>query len=379
VAERSRKTDRAVAPVPFRVPYSRIGNLMAELPDSFIYELRSTPAAPKPYLTGLRRPSAERATTQICGSPAGPKRANDPRNRLWRHYLEYVRAWKPQVFLFENVPGLLREFPGFSRTVEAELNGEYRVECRRLVAQFYGTPQFRDRVILQGVRRELSTGALWPKPTCSEFYVYTRKFDVGISMAEALQDLGPCEPFRKGCPSDHVYVPLTKAEAALARHVPNGGSLKDIPDRHLPVPYRGRERTHSGWTWFYRKPRPDLPGRGVISSIRPNYATILAPDISYVESKKGWEWNAVDPLGHTDKRGFYTSPVPARRLTVRECARLQTFPDWFEFVGSPVEQHRQIGNAVPVELSRRLCESAALLILDRGSASAIADSQLELF
>src|SRR5262249_21723712 len=70
VAERSRKTDRAVAPVPFRAPYSRIGNLMAELPYSFIYELRSTPAAPKPYLTGLRRPSAERTTTQICESPA---------------------------------------------------------------------------------------------------------------------------------------------------------------------------------------------------------------------------------------------------------------------------------------------------------------------
>src|SRR5262249_46640202 len=55
---------------PFRAPYSRIGNLMAELPYSFIYELRSTPAAPKPYLTGLRRPSAERTTTQICESPA---------------------------------------------------------------------------------------------------------------------------------------------------------------------------------------------------------------------------------------------------------------------------------------------------------------------
>src|SRR5215831_20294675 len=77
VAERSRKTDRAVAPVPFRAPYSRIGNLMAELPYSFIYELRSTPAAPKPYLTGLRRPSAERTTTQICESPANVRSQSD--------------------------------------------------------------------------------------------------------------------------------------------------------------------------------------------------------------------------------------------------------------------------------------------------------------
>ena len=300
-------------------------------------------------------------------SSAGPKKKEDPRNKLWNHYLEYVKSWKPKVFLMENVYGFLREFPAFSEKAQIILDGKYRLFARRFVTQYYGVPQFRDRVIIQGVRRDVASGPLWPEPTAPEFYHYTKPFHSAISMVRALEDLGPANA-SSGLFADHISVPLGATDLAIARHIPNGGSLKNIPDDYLPKPYSGRVRTSNGWTWFYRKPRPEMPGRGVIASIRPNYATILAPDIKNNKTRAGTNWELINPLQFTDKNGLYTSPVEPRRLTLRECARLQTFPDWFRFSGNPLDIHRQIGNAVPVEFARRLSESAASLIIHGDNA-----------
>ncbi len=310
-------------------------------------------------------------------SSAGPKDAQDPRNKLWQHYLEYVRVWQPKVFLMENVPGFRREFPVFAKEAERVLGGRYKLFCKRFVTQYYGVPQFRDRLIIQGVRNDVAQGPAWPIPTSPEVYNYTKNFPTAISMAQALEDLGPATSSFSPH-SDHFAVPLGEGDDLVARHIPNGGSLKDIPDPRLPAPYNGRERTHGGWTWYYRKPRPVLPARGVIASIRPIYATILAPDV-FVKGKLGsWRWEAVDCQAHTDSNGYYTSPVPQRRLTIRECARLQTFPDWFRFKGTPLQVHRQIGNAVPVEFARRLCEAVSLLI-EHGNEMVIRPAQKDLF
>ena len=310
-------------------------------------------------------------------SSAGPKKAGDPRNKLWQHYLEYVGAWQPKIFLIENVPGFLGEFPEFSREVEKALAGRYRVFCRRFITQYYGVPQFRDRIIVQGVRKDVARGPCWPSPTAPEVYHYTKSFPTSVSMAQALEDLGPADVDRSSLP-DHKSVPLGDGDAHIAWHIPNGGSLKDIPDSRLPSPYAGRMRTHGGWTWYYRKPRPDLPARGVIASIRPNYATILAPDVFVTGRVGNWRWKEVDRAANTDQGGYYTSSVLPRRLTIRECARLQTFPDWFKFSGTPLQVHRQIGNAVPVEFARRLCEASARLI-EHGDEAAELNSQRELF
>ena len=310
-------------------------------------------------------------------SSAGPKNKDDPRNKLWQRYLEYVRVWQPKVFLIENVPGFLAEFPAFSREVEMALTGRYKVFCRRFITQYYGVPQFRDRVIVQGVRADVANGPCWPSPTSPEVYHYTKPFPTAISMNEALADLGPANT-EKAVVHDHRSIPLGDQDADIALHIPNGASLKDIPDDYLPPPYTGRIRTHGGWTWYYRKPRPSLPARGVIASVRPNYATILAPDITIKKVLDSWQWEEVSVKENTDRDGYYTSPVPPRRLTIRECARLQTFPDWFKFKGSPLQVHRQIGNAVPVEFARRLCESIALLI-EHGNEVADRSDQGELF
>jgi DNA (cytosine-5)-methyltransferase 1 len=315
-------------------------------------------------------------------SSAGPKDREDPRNKLWAAYLRALKICRPKVFVLENVLGFQRELPQFTAAVAHTLGAAYRVGARKLVTQFYGVPQFRHRLFVVGVREDVGAGPVWPEPVCAETFDYTATFPGMISMQETLQDLGPpasaLDRFGDG-DLDHIFVPLGAEDASIGMHIPNGGSLKDIPNVHLPSPYAGRERGIRGWTWYYRKPRPELPSRSVISSIRPNYATILAPDVWHEQRDGRWTWKSVQSSDYRSADGLYTSPVPPRRLTVRECARLQTFPDEFRFCGTMLEKHRMIGNAVPCEFSRRLCEVIRRLLDGEIEAPEWQAEQISLF
>jgi DNA (cytosine-5)-methyltransferase 1 len=315
-------------------------------------------------------------------SSAGSKDLADPRNQLWRAYLGAVAHARPKVFVMENVTGFGRELSAFLEAVRMETDNAYLIRERDVVTQFYGVPQFRHRKIVLGVRRDIVKGWPWPTPVDKEHHDYTRCSPGLISLEAALADLGPPDDYQ---PSgtldgrDHIAVPLVGNDLDIAQHIPNGGSLKDIPDPWLPAPYAGRERKGvRGWQWYYRKPRPHLPGRTVLASIRPIYATILFPDVWLEGAPGAWSWKPVPREEFTDKYGYYTSPVSPRRLTVRECARIQTFPDSFRFTGTLLEKHRQIGNAVPVEFSRRLCE-AVRQMLDGELLPASSQEQQPLF
>jgi DNA (cytosine-5)-methyltransferase 1 len=316
-------------------------------------------------------------------SSAGSKDAADPRNLLWSAYLEAVARARPKVFVMENVTGFGSELPLFLKAVRAETADDYLIRERDVVTQFYGVPQFRHRKIVIGVRRDVVRGWPWPTPVEKEHHEYTRLSPGLISMETALADLGPPDAYdRNGTPDgrDHVSVPLVGNDLEIAQHIPNGGSLKDIPDGRLPAPYAGRKRVGvRGWQWYYRKPRPYLPGRTVLASVRPNYSTILFPDVWLEGSHGAWKWKPVPREEFTDKGGCYTSPVPARRLTVRECARLQTFPDTFRFAGTVLDKHRQIGNAVPVEFSRRLCEAIRKMLDGETMPASTSEDQQLLF
>lgn len=313
-------------------------------------------------------------------SSAGSKKISDPRNQLWKAYLEAVAESRPKVFVMENVTGFGRELSAFIDAVHNETSDAYLIRERDVVTQFYGVPQFRHRKIVIGVRRNLNLGWPWPTPVAEEHHDYTRASEGLISLQHALSDLGPPADFnRLGTDdgSDHICVPLAGNDLEIACHIPNGGSLKDIPDSKLPPPYAGRERAGvRGWQWYYRKPRPHLPGRTVLASIRPIYATVLFPDVWLEETTGGWAWKPVPREDYTDRDGYYTSPVPPRRLTVRECARLQTFPDSFRFSGNVLDKHRQIGNAVPVEFSRRLCDAVRRMLDGDDDPASLADEQM---
>jgi DNA (cytosine-5)-methyltransferase 1 len=293
-------------------------------------------------------------------SSAGPKRLDDPRNKLWGAYLDVLKRTNAKSFLLENVPGFEKELPNFLEQIEKTFPGKFRIEHKKLISQYYKVPQFRHRLFVIGVPKRCKTQNLWPIPTDLEIFNYTKKFSSMITLKEAIEDLGPPvaaeDKFGPGG-LDHSYVKLSIADNLIASHIPNGGSLKDIPDNNLPKPYAGRIRGPKGWTWYFRKPRLDLPARSVLASIRPNFSTVLAPDIFYKRSEGDWKIENVVSDEYTDSNGLYTSPVEQRRLTVREYARIQTFPDDFIFLGTMIEKYRMIGNAVPCELAKQLCES----------------------
>ena len=292
-------------------------------------------------------------------SSAGTNNRGDPRNLLWAAYLNVISKARPKAFVLENVWGFQHEYAKFADAVSKETGEAYAIDFRKINMQFYGVPQARLRFIVVGTRRDVCVTPPWPEPVTQEVWGYRRSFPGMISLSAAVEDLGPSiptnDPNAEAMGIDHVHLPLEDNHYAIACNIPNGGSLKDIPDSHLPPPYFGRRRDSTrGWQWFYRKPLPQLPGRTVVASPRPVVAQILAPDV-YVKSASGRHfWDPVNAEEFTNE-GLYTSPVPPRRLTVRECARIQTFPDWFRFHGDIRDRYRQIGNAVPCEYARRLC------------------------
>jgi DNA (cytosine-5)-methyltransferase 1 len=336
---------------------------------------------------GLGKKALPRVNLLLGGPPcqgfstAGAKKENDPRNRLWEFYVHTLASVEPEVFLLENVLGFQAHEAEFRRTVAEATKGAYLVEFRKLNAQLYGVPQHRYRLFAMGVRRDFSASVPWPKTLVRDEWGYRKRIPGLITMREAIEDLGPPRLLGRrdeiSDGSDHVSLMLERNHEQIARHIPNGGSLKDIPANRLPRPYRGRPRDGDpGWFWYYRKPDPTLPGRTVLATLTPTFATALAPDVEYKRIGRRWVWSAVEAAPHTDTRGLYSSPVEQRRLSVRECARLQTFPDWFEWVGSAISRHRQIGNAVPCDLGLRLCE-AIRSSLD-GTEYSIEPSQLTL-
>ena len=265
---------------------------------------------------------------------AGSRDADDERNALVWRFIDWVDAIRPKVVSMENVTGMTTIEDGFMERVCGEgydgetqetLDGDvaseqlgtrgfesigYEARWAELNAAEYGVPQSRRRVFVIAVREDLPTPDQWfPAPTHpDEEHQQTAR--------DALEDLeGAARP--EGVKVEN-HVPIDHADRVrekLAHREP--GSV-------------GRSTTDC-------RLHPDRPAFTVTVSK-------ATPHIHY-QGK------------YIDEDGNETVPHaegPVRRLTVRECARLQTFPDWFEFQGTKTEQFRQVGNAVPPLLQYHL-------------------------
>lgn len=279
-------------------------------------------------------------------------RAGDDRNALWRHQFEIVQQLKPRAFLLENVPGFMSfEAGAFGATVVEEFRAlGYQVSAEILLAADYGVPQLRRRLFIVGIMKgrfrfpERTHLGGWRRDTLERWDV--ARGDQGlrrhISCWEAIADL-PRLPASSGKPkysgkarsrfaelmrgdgallTAHEVLPLSDAHLDLIRHVPPGGTWRDIPPHLLPDRFRGMRRTDS----------TNLLGR--LDPQRPAY-TITT------------QFNNVTT-------GCNTHPYEDRSLSVREGARLQSFPDSYRFQGAISAKCRQIGNAVPPRLAHLL-------------------------
>lgn len=316
----------------------------------------------------LGGPSCQSFST--AGRRTGWVAEGDERNDLWEHMFKVVAHLKPKAFLMENVPGMVywKEGAFGDKILQRFTDLGYTVKKEILLAADWGVPQRRRRLFIVGIRdgqefefpKQTHMGG-WRRDSL-ELWEKRRK-EKGllphITLQDAIGDLpeigdaaGPttaryvvpkseASPFAKRMRGssrkvrDHEVQHLSADTTKLIRHVPAGGTWRDIPPHLLPDRYRGMRRTDS----------TNLLGR--LDWNLPSYTVTT-------------QFNNVTT-------GCFTHPKEHRALSVREGARLQTFPDSYEFVGSVVSRCRQIGNAVPPLLASVLAHELATQVWGKGA------------
>lgn len=285
----------------------------------------------------------------IAGPPCqgfsltGPRNFDDPRNKLYLAVIEMVKQYNPQGFIIENVPGMANMYKGQVKdeVLRRFQDMGYNIDCRILKACDYGVPQMRKRLVFLGIRKDIGESH-FPEaqfgPEAERPYRTCR--DAISDLPTRANELGENEDTYSG-PALTDYQKLMRGNASvLYNHVatnhkqfvkdtialvPEGGNYKDLPEGV------GESRKfHMAWTRL----DGNAPARTV-------------------------------DTGHRNLFHYELNRVP----TVRESARIQSFPDNFVFKGTRTKQERQVGNAVPPLLGQALAEEL-IKIIEKGNTNA---------
>jgi DNA (cytosine-5)-methyltransferase 1 len=248
-------------------------------------------------------------------SEAGARRGiEDSRGQLFYEYIRIVRDKQPLFFLAENVSGLIskRNIDSFESIIDRFREIGYNLSYQLVNANSFEVPQDRERVIIVGYHQSMANKFSFPLPKLPK-----------LKLRDAIADL-------------QEYQPIKVNGKIIERHrsIPNHEYL----DTSFSSIYMSRNRVRS-----WDEPSFTIQAAGRHAPIHPQ-----ANKMIFVEKDK----RIFDPQ----------SPMPYRRLSVRECARIQTFPDDFIFkYESIVDGYKMVGNAVPVNLAKCL---AGKILLD---------------
>ena len=296
----------------------------------------------------------------------GKGMAKDPRNFLFEKYVEILEYYSPKFFVFENVTGVLSAKVNgnhiFPRIIQA-LGNKYDVISDPTVlihnTADYGVPQMRKRVIIMGVRKDIDKTSVtklyndvikthWNPETPLEEREGRKKF---VDVKQAIGDLPAVEPGNDASTENFDY----PCDNAFLRRIGKKGVyplMDHIARRHNAL---DRERftvmIHNHWT--FGQLRKNMP------QYEHEHARVF--DNSYVV--QWWDMPSKTILAHIHKDGFqfiHPDEKQARSFTVREAARIQSFPDDFVFAGSRGEKYKQIGNAVPPLFAEALAKSVKI-------------------
>lgn len=323
-----------------------------------------------------------------------PTFEEDKKHFLYQEYLRIIDRFRPAVFVMENVKGMLsagvRGRGIFERIMEdLQANGNYtihslvedREELRPqdfvIRAEQYGVPQRRHRVILLGLR----TGAVSRRPTLLE------SSDGLRTVREAISDLEPIASRVTGARSQEEADRLR--EGARQTGMREARSRVNGFERRLPGPDFNRELTD--WLQVPGLNRATLhdPRRHMVgdlerysflataaeygflpdvtefpSFLKPRHRNMQRDDVPFKDRFKVQTWDEPSSTvaSHISKDGHYYIHPDARQmrsLSVREAARLQTFPDDYYFRGTQTQRYQQVGNAVPPLLAKQIAEVVA--------------------
>jgi DNA (cytosine-5)-methyltransferase 1 len=290
----------------------------------------------------------------------GHRVLDDPRNSLVFHFLRIVTELKPRTFVMENVPGMATGAHGqfLRELIQKFEEAGYRVRSpyRTLNARFYGVPQDRERLFLLGSRRDTPVPE-YPAPITRPRNARSRvigasnlELDLdGLpfcpSVEDAVGDLPEIEDYPELIESDVLRVKLAKRASAYARRL--RGDAVDEGDYSYP-----RLREAGRLTGCLRASHTDLSRERFAAT--PPGAT--EPISRFFRLANNGTCNTLR-AGTASERGAFTAPRPIhpaspRCISVREAARLHSYPDWFRFHRTIWHGFRQIGNSVPPMLGR---------------------------
>lgn len=264
----------------------------------------------------------------------GIRDANDNRRELWRAFIDVVERIKPRAVLLENVPGMAL---GEEMTVLRKMIGRlercgYDTDARIVDSWLHGVPQQRQRLILVGVR---DGSFVWPQPVPK------------VNLRESIGDL-PKLNVKPDHPVGKEIMAYNNVEcsdfASRARRHCTGEDASRIYD-HVTRPVRADDLE------IFK-----LMSSGTLYSELPDSMKRYRDDI-FCDKYNRLDWTNLcrSITAHLAKDGYwYIHPDQHRTLTVREAARIQTFPDNYRFAGSRSHQFEQIGNAVPPVLAKEI-------------------------
>lgn len=230
----------------------------------------------------------------------GRKFIDDPRNKLFKEFVRVVKVVEPTYFVMENVARLYNHNKGSTRKeiINDFENLGYKVECKILNSADYGVPQVRKRVIFIGTKN--SQKILFPK----------KEVDKYVTVKEALSSYPKLESGQESKIPNHIAMSHSEQMLHKMSFVSDGGDRNEIPEQIRPK---------SGDVRKYIKYSSDKPSVTVTGDMRKIF--------------------------HYEQN---------RALTVRELAKLQSFPDDFEFKGTKISQQQQVGNSVPPKMAEAI-------------------------
>ena len=286
---------------------------------------------------------------------------DDYRNYLFESYLKVVRHYKPKAFVFENVPGILSAKPGdgsvkiisLIQQAFAEAGYEVLVDLSKAIIDMtdYGVPQNRKRIIILGLSK-----AVYGNKTQDlvkafySTYLPEYKIERKSTVRDAIGNLPKLLP---------LDTPITYAGKKLSHTLPNpmiNGHISRFHSKRDIEIFRFLEEDIASGKMEYTN----------AESLKELY-TRLTGKTSNVHKYYVLRWDEQSNLipAHLYKDGLrhiHPDPLQARTLTVREAARLQTFPDDYQFNCSQTEAFKMIGNAVPPLFAKKLANAVYHLI-----------------
>ncbi len=294
---------------------------------------------------------------------------DDERNHLFKNYLKVAESLEPKAILIENVPGIISLGKGtVVEKIYSELNRMgYSVSHRILFAGHYGIPQMRFRTTFIAIKKRIKKKIDFPEPeynaTAVANFTGAKELCINISpllaqklkpytdVCDAISDLPEIESgnkngtFEYSTPpksdyqrvlragsqkiENHICAKLGKINLERLKYIPQGGSWRDIPFELLPAGLQRARR--SDHTKRYGRLKPNGLCSTILTKCDPHW-------------------------------GSFFHPTQDRVLSVREAARIQSFPDKYIFYGNITQQYEQVGNAVPPLLAKALGETVLKMI-----------------